>query len=98
MASNGKAGVRFETVAAVGTSTDSAGDFASTTVAVPIVLSPAPCSAVGAARISTTPIKHSPIAAAAGNAAGSTKRAPTESPKAAPPKSETHRTIDFHIG
>ena len=54
-------------------------------------------SAVGAARISTTPITHKPIAAAAGSAAGSTKRAPSARPNAAPPNSETHKTIDFHM-
>ncbi len=37
--------------------------------------------AVGAARINTTPMRHRPIAAAAGSAAGSTNRAPRRQPQ-----------------
>src|SRR5205823_1210821 len=99
-ASNGIVGVRFATLATCVISIGSASvvvagstGAGTTRSSVAIV-----ASAVGAARISTTPITHNPIAAAAGNAAGSTKRAPSASPRAAPPKSEAHSTIDFHIG
>jgi hypothetical protein len=98
-ASNGSAGVRFAS-ATVGTSIGSTSTLAAAApsrVTASAILSAASPSAVGAAKIKTTPIKHKPMAAAAGSADGSTKRAPTDSPRAAPPNNDTHKTIDFHI-
>jgi polysaccharide export outer membrane protein len=93
--------VRFETagptvaIVAVGSSIDSAA--VALAFRCVVTASAASSSLAGAARMSTTPIKHKPIAAAAGSAAASTKRAPTANPNAAPENSDAQSTIDFHI-
>src|SRR5882724_5853486 len=97
MVSKGIEGVRLATVATVGSLIGSSCVVVTGVVIRSVSSIASAASAVGAARINTTPITHKPIAAAAGSAAGSTKRAPNANPNAAPPKSETHNTIDFHM-